>query len=59
MRRRILEGLECAEPVRLANADEVGEQCLAVHDALDAVVAALTFRGLRRQPAGHQHTAGW
>ena len=41
LRRRILDGLACAEPVRLANAEEVGEQCLVVHDALDAVVAAL------------------
>ena len=41
LRRRILDGLVHAVPVPLANAEEVGEQCLAVHDALDAVVAAL------------------
>ena len=36
-----LDGLASAVPVPLANVEEVGEQCLAVHDALDAVVAAL------------------
>ena len=41
LRRRILDGLASAVPVPLANVEEVGEQCLAVHDALDAVVAAL------------------
>ena len=41
LRRRILDGLASAAPVPLANAEEVGEQCLAVHDAMDAVVAAL------------------
>ena len=38
---RILNGLASAVPVSLANVEEISEQCLAVHDALDAVVAAL------------------
>ena len=42
LRHRILDGLTRASPVPLANPGEIAHQCLTTHDALDAVVAALT-----------------
>ena len=49
LRRRILDGLTSA-PVPLANVEEIHEQCLSKHDALDAVVAALTSAIYLAQP---------
>ena len=42
LRSRILDGLGSAKPVSVANLEEIRQQCQASHDALDAVVAALT-----------------
>ena len=50
LRHRILEGLAQASPVPLANLQEVRQQCMASHDALDAVVAALTSAAYLARP---------
>ena len=41
LRQRILDGM-ASTLVPLANVEDVRQQCLSFHDALDAVVAALT-----------------
>jgi len=42
MRRRILDGLAKSSRVRVAGLAELSETCMAIDDALDAVVAAFT-----------------
>ncbi len=42
LRHRILDGLTHATPVPIANPNGISAQCMETHDALDAVVAALT-----------------
>ena len=41
LRRTILDGLPHLSPVRLPNLQEFREACMASHDCLDSVVAAL------------------
>ena len=52
LRRRVLEGLERRSGVAVANLADFSELCMASHDCLDSVVAAVAAAMWVREPSG-------
>jgi predicted RNase H-like nuclease len=55
LRREILDGLAVRSSVPIENLEEFREKCLASHDCLDAVVAAVIAALWARNPAVFRH----
>ena len=58
LRREILDGLAARSSVPIENLEEFREKCLASHDCLDAVVAAVVAALWGRDRASFRHPAG-